>query len=65
MCVCVRERERERERVSERERERESFTVVCCLVSLSVDWRSGNQVPVSTCVFFYGFFSGRTFTQGL
>ena len=35
--------------------------VVCWLVSLSVDW----EVRKSLVGFFYGFFSGRTFTQGL
>ena len=51
-------------RERERERERE---VVCWLVSLSVDWevRKSSLDLSHLWVFSKGFFSGRTFTQGL
>ena len=50
-----REREREREREGERERKRERSTVVCWLVSLSVDWEV-RKVPGSIPIPLVGFF---------
>ena len=57
----------EREREREREREIDQSTVVCWLVSLSVDWevRKSSLDLSHLWVFSKVFFSGRTFTQGL
>ena len=73
MCWCVYERERERERQREREREtereRERAIHGGVLVSVTVCGLGGQEIKSldlsHLCFFSKGFFSGRTFTQGL